>query len=349
MSSNKIVRAIDVGFGSTKFVALRQGAGEVHCGMFPSVAPQASATSDLGSEVFQRRNTCVVEVNGVRFEVGKDALLALDASYNRTLDTGFAATDAYIALVRGAIYYMGVDHIDLLMVGLPVNNVEKMQKELEKRLIGPHKIPNPRTPSGENGDRTVNVAQVKVLAQPAGAFFDYSVQNNRFQRMVNETNLIIDPGYFTLDWVVAKGTKVITARSDAVSGGMSAILATMAEAISKKIGTQLTDYTAIDDAIRAGKNPRFFGKEFDIKPYLPLGLEKARQSMSALATKVGSSADIDNIIVAGGGAEYFKKLVEAKFANHTVQITHDPVFANVRGFQFAGEHWLRQQVSRQAA
>lgn len=37
-----IVRAIDVGYGNTKFVVLRQGAGEIHCGLFPSIAPQAS-------------------------------------------------------------------------------------------------------------------------------------------------------------------------------------------------------------------------------------------------------------------------------------------------------------------
>lgn len=143
-----IVRAIDVGYGNTKFVALRQGAGEVHCGIFPSIAPQASVSSDLGGDLFQRRNTANILVNGVRYEVGKDSRLAQDVSYGRTLDPGFASTDAYIALIRGAIYYMGVDVIDVLVVGLPVNTYESNRGELEQRLVGDHLIPSPRTKDG---------------------------------------------------------------------------------------------------------------------------------------------------------------------------------------------------------
>lgn len=343
MSSNKIVRAIDVGFGNTKFVVLRQGAGEVHCGIFPSIAPQAPSTSDLGGEVFQRRNTAVVTVNDVRYEVGKDALLAQDASYGRILDPSYALTDAYIALVRGAFYYMGVTHIDVLVVGLPVNANENTRGELEKRLVGEHPIPLPRG-NASGGETIVRVEKVSVLPQPIGAFFDYSMQGDRYNKMRNEMNLVIDPGYYTLDWVVARGTKIVDARSGAHSGGMSAVLSTVGEAISKKLGTQLTDYSSIDEALRTKTNPRFFGKEFDLKPFLPLAKDKVRQFVAVLANKVGSSADIDNILLAGGGAEFFKDIIAEKFPHHSINITPDPVFANVRGFQFAGERWVKQSI-----
>lgn len=56
-----IVRAIDVGFGNTKFVALRQGQEGIHCGVFPSIAPQASVMADMGAELFQRRNISSVK------------------------------------------------------------------------------------------------------------------------------------------------------------------------------------------------------------------------------------------------------------------------------------------------
>lgn len=347
---SQIIRAIDVGYGNTKFVVLRQGAGEVHCGLFPSIAPQASASGDLGGEVFQRRNTATVEVNGVLYEVGKDARLAQDASYGRTLDPDYALTDTYIALVRGAIYYMGVDHIDVLVVGLPVNTYESKRGELEKRLVGEHRIPAPRSPKGTaQADKIVRVEHVRVLPQPIGAFFDYSIQGDRYQKMRQEMNLVIDPGFYTLDWVVAQGVKIVNARSGAHSGGMSAVLSTMGEAISRKIGTQLTDYSAIDDALRTGTNPRFYGKEYDLTPYLPLAKDKVRQFVAVLANKVGSSADIDNILLAGGGAEFFKDIIDDKFPHHNVLVTPDPVFANVRGFQFAGEHWAKSNSLPKAA
>lgn len=344
MSSNQVVRAIDVGYGNTKFVVLRQGGGEVHCGIFPSVTPQASTTIDLGGDVFQRRNTAIVDVNGVSYEVGKDAMLAQDSSYGRTLDPSFALSDPYIALVRGAIYYMGVDHINVLVVGLPVNNFESKKEELEKRLVGEHSIPLSRGTSGRSGVKKVHVAQVRVLPQPIGAFFDYSMQEDRYSKMRNEMNLVIDPGYYTLDWVTARGTKIVNARSGAYSGGMSAVLSVLGEAVSKKLGTQLVDYSMIDEALRSNTNPRFFGKEFDIQPYMALAKDKARQFVAVLANKVGSAADIDNILLAGGGAHFFKDIIAEKFDKHTINITPDPVFANVRGFQFAGEMWAKQSV-----
>jgi len=90
--SKPIIRAIDVGYGNTKFTVLRQGPSEIHCGVFPSIAPQASSMPDLAGDLFQRRNTAIVEANGVRFEVGTDAMLAKDASYGRTLDDAFCTT-----------------------------------------------------------------------------------------------------------------------------------------------------------------------------------------------------------------------------------------------------------------
>ena len=110
-------------------------------------------------------------------------------------------------------------------------------------------------------------------------------------------NLVIDPGYYTLDWVVAQGIKVNGARSGAQPGGMSSVLGAMAESISQRIGVQITDVSAIDDAIRTGQKPRFFGKELDIADQIllaigrtpnteGLGLEEAGVTMG---TRGGSS------------------------------------------------------------
>lgn len=52
-----IVRAIDVGYGNTKFVQFHAQGGEIACSLFPSIAPQASSGADLTGGVFQRRNT----------------------------------------------------------------------------------------------------------------------------------------------------------------------------------------------------------------------------------------------------------------------------------------------------
>lgn len=328
----QIVRAIDVGYGNTKYTMFHTPGDEVACATFPSIAPQASAGPDLSGGVFQKRNTHVIAVGNVRYEVGKDARLAQDASYGRILDPAYSLSDPYLALVRGAIAYMDVPKVDMLVLGLPVNTFEQYQQALADRVAGEHEVPD-----AYGAYRKVHIAQVRVLPQPIGGLFDHAVRHNVYGRMRNQMNLLIDPGYYTLDWVTAQGVKMINARSGAHAGGMSAILATMGEAISRKLGSQLTDYSAIDDAMRNGTNPRFYGREFDISEYVELAKAKARQFIAVLANKVGNSADIDNIVLVGGGAQFFKDVVQEKFPNHNIVIGDDPIYANVRGFQFAGE------------
>ena len=71
-----VVRALDVGFGHTKFVS-RVDRGEVRCTHFPSVAyPTASdeTTDPMGG----RRKTVGIPIDGLIYEVGPDVHLAAD-------------------------------------------------------------------------------------------------------------------------------------------------------------------------------------------------------------------------------------------------------------------------------
>lgn len=68
-----VVRAIDVGYGNTKFTSL-ETSSDIQCGVFPSLAPQASVGPDLAAGLMQRRNTVLVEVGGAEFF--KDVLAA---------------------------------------------------------------------------------------------------------------------------------------------------------------------------------------------------------------------------------------------------------------------------------
>ena len=341
MVRGKVVRAVDVGYGNTKFVMEHEHGKEVVCSLFPSLAPHASHGADLGAGVLKRRNTVVVDVEGVRYEVGKDSHLAQDASHGRILDTTYPTSDPYLALVRGALFYMGEAEIDLLVLGLPVTNFMAYKDKITERVVGKHLIPNLK--SMAMGDEAspemveVEVKKVAVFPQPLGAFFDYSIRENLYKDMKSQVNLIIDPGYFTLDWLLAQGIKPIDARSGGHDGGMSAILNTIGESVSKKVGARISDLSIIDNAIRTGKPPRFFGQEMDISEHINEGKAKARQFVSVLANKVGNGIDVDNIILAGGGAEFFKEAIQDKFPKHRLIITKDPVFANVRGFQIAGE------------
>ncbi|MBF1166224.1 MAG: hypothetical protein HXL68_14435 [Dechloromonas agitata] len=164
-----VVRAIDVGYGNTKFTSLVTNA-DIQCGVFPSLAPQASSGHDLAAGLMQRRNTVVVEVDGVKYEVGKDARLAHDASHGRVLDPDYSMTNAHMAMIRGALFYMRQPKIDLLVLGLPVNTFEKYSQALTKPVIGKHPVPL-REKSGGLCQRKVKVVNCRDIPQPIGTFF----------------------------------------------------------------------------------------------------------------------------------------------------------------------------------
>ena len=108
-----IVRAIDVGFGNTKYIRQHVSGMPPQCASFPSIAPVSTSDGRQGLGPMRSTDTIVVSVNGVNYQVGPDAMLS-DPSQTRVLDTSFPDTDTYLALVRGALYYMGDQDIDIV-------------------------------------------------------------------------------------------------------------------------------------------------------------------------------------------------------------------------------------------
>jgi plasmid segregation protein ParM len=255
---------------------------------------------------------------------------------NRHLLTDYSKSDAYLALLRGAIYYMGVDHIDLLGLGLPVSTYVQHKAGLADRVIGVHQC----------GPRSVEVRRVRVYPQPLGGFFDYSVRSRLFAQMSNETNLLIDPGYFTLDWLMTQGIKTIDARSGAANdGGMGSILRTIAKAIAQDLKvdeSELGEVGRIDAALRGEAKLRLFGELVNVEKYRVMGVAKAEEAINSMMHTIGRTGDIVNIVLVGGGSHFYLEPIMDRFPKHKIAVAHDPVFANVRGFQLIGE----QQAGR---
>ena len=188
----------------------------------------------------KERDTVVLKIGDTQYEVGKHVSMAQaagDESLN--LDKRFCLSDEYLARLRGALYYMrgkdakGIqytpDHVELLVVGLPVNafHDEDLRKSMITRLAGKHELPE---------GRSLVVDRVIVLPQPLGSFFEHAYKSGGLDTMVRQVNLLIDPGFHTFDWLLCDGMFPIDAKSSAVNRGMSAILSLMADEINKNEG-----------------------------------------------------------------------------------------------------------------
>lgn len=321
-----IVRGLDVGFGNTKYVSSHPDGCDIRCRLFPSVVPHACAP-DLSGGVIARRNTVRVTVNEIEYEVGPDAELALNTHSTRVLDKDFARTPEYLALCRGALHYMGVPHLDLLVVGLPVSMLASRSAWLKEALQGTHELAQ-----GE----IVTVEKVLVLAQPLGGFIDFALTQGLYGRLRESRNLIIDPGFFTVDWVLAQGIQPITPRCGSVASGVHAVLRRLAHVLGEDYAVDLEDLSVLDRGLRTGAL-NLFGKEIPIDKYISRITPGIDEAINAIASSVGDGRDIDSIVLVGGGAQLYRAAIERRFPRHRVQIVADPVFANVRGFQLAGQ------------
>ncbi|MDU7589089.1 MAG: PRTRC system protein D, partial [Acidovorax sp.] len=329
-----IVRAVDVGSGNTKFVTGVVG-NEIRCASFPSVAyPSSGETPHWPAS--ERRKTVCIPVGPLFYEVGPDVGLAADTFRAKQLHDEYTESPEYMALLRGALSMMKVSHIDLLIVGLPVALFSLKKSALEKTMAGEHQI---------GGGKTVTVAKAMAVAQPQGALVHYAAEHKKMATIGTEQSLVIDPGSRTFDWLVTRGMRLVQKQSHSINRGMSDVLRLLAAEISKDVGLPYRDYDAIDLALRSGKSPVIFQKPYDMGRHLPLAESVAQQAVSTMRQWIETPESLQNIILVGGGAFLFKKAVKAAFPKHRIHEVKEPMFANVRGFQLAGQNYAASAIA----
>lgn len=323
-----IVRAVDVGYGNTKYVTGVSG-DEIRCASFPSLAypfpRDPSAT--LGGD---RRKTVAIPIGGMFYEVGPDVMLAADAFRATQIHDGYIDTPEYLALARGALRFMKVDVIDLLVVGLPVAMFGARKTALEKLMTGSHDV---------GSGKKVLVRKALAMAQPNGALIDYASQHDKVIAMENENSLVIDPGSRTFDWLVARGMKLSYKRSHSVNRGVADILQVIADDISAEIGRPYNQLDAIDAALRAGKSLSIFQRTYPLARMKPVVESITKQAVGAMMRRIGEIYDVQHVILVGGGAFLFKKAIKEAFATHQILEVKEPMYANLRGYQIAGTNY----------
>ena len=207
-----VVRALDVGFGHTKFVSSVDGSG-VRCAHFPSVAypTESDETTDpMGG----RRKTVGIPIDGLIYEVGPDVHLAADVFNAKQMHERYSETPEYLAMLRGALYYMKVERIDLLVVGLPVAAFKaKKRAALERLVLGKHDV---------GRGKMVQVERARVVPQPQGALMYYGHVHDRVAEVRKERSLIIDPGSMK-NYDIDKYLAEINVAVDAVGGSVNLV------------------------------------------------------------------------------------------------------------------------------
>jgi plasmid segregation protein ParM len=322
-----VVRAIDVGFGYTKFVTHVEGTA-ITCNHFPSIAA-ASVSDPAGRAWGGRRKTVAVRVGELFYEAGPDIDLALGNFRPQLLRTDdYLNTAEYLALMRAAMDFMQLDTIDLLVVGLPVALFSAKKSALERLAAGEHSVSN---------GRIVRVKKALAVAQPQGALVSFASSEGKMDRLRQYESLIIDAGSRTFDWLVTRGMRLVTSRSNSVNRGVHNVLSTIANEIGIDIGEPFQDLDALDLALRKIRPLMLWGKPYSVEKYRPLVAPIAYDAVQSMLGSIGHRNRFECIVVAGGGSYLFKKAIREAFPQYRLEEVSEPMYANVRGYQVAGQ------------
>lgn len=326
------ILAIDVGFGNTKLCwdATRGVYSEF---TFKSIAPisllkQESMTGAGGMD------RVGIMVNGTQYLVGPEAV---DAGGVATLETNFVGRPQYLALLRGAIYYhmkcSGVVHqtIDALAVGLPVSNYSLHRSALEKLAIGTHTIATPPGLSNSFGDNlNVEVKRVLVLPQPLGALRARAATDSSIADAA-KTNLIIDAGFNTFDWLLSRGMRVDIERSGSFEGGVAHILKRVSNQAGKILGVGALDFNEVERALESGELV-VNAKKYDFKAFQTVAEAAADAVVDRFMNAQDQVGRIDQIVMTGGGAKFYVAALRRRFPDHKIVADEKSIMSNVRGF-----------------
>ena len=321
-----IIRSIDVGFGQTKYVSAASE-DTIECTHFPSIALPSLVDTNRRAMLGGRRKTVSIPIGSMFYEVGHEVDLAGMPSRPALSIESYVESPEHLALLRGALHFMEVDHIDLLVIGLPVSMFAQRKAQVEKLASGEHKV---------GKGRTVTVARALTVAQPQGALVTYAVQHDALDSIKRQESLIIDAGSRTFDWLCARGLRLVSNRSHSAPYGVYNITSLIAEAIAAKIGESYEDRDAIDLALRKQKPLTLFGEQHPIERYKPIVDSIAQEAVRAMSLSIGGKYRFDNIVLVGGGTHLFKRALREAFPKQKLQEVAEPIYANVRGYQRAG-------------
>ena len=337
----KTILAIDIGYGNTKAVWNRRDTkGKIVWDeiCFPSVAMQVRQSLEV--EGLANPDRIMVNIDGRLYYVGPEATGGAEMLVG---GVDFISKPEYEALICGAWSYMMkslgrvVPTVDALVLGLSMANFLVRRGELSDVGNRIHKVPVPVSLKHGIAQISVKASQVYVIPQPYGSMrlahetaLDDDLASDGF------TAIVIDPGYGTLDWFVARGLVPQMEMSSSFEGGVRMILKEVSLKIGKEHGAGSPNMSLVAKGLQNG----FMldgGKRIDMTQYA-LDVELAANTLTSqfLQRFELRKEGINRIILTGGGAKYFARPLSLQLPEYTIETMDMPVMANARGFWLHG-------------
>lgn len=323
----RIKVGLDIGYSGVK-IAHGSGRAPAVLNLPVGAAPIERTAKALDGSYFLGEGHEVL-LDGKPWVAGVDPR-TLDG-FVRRLDESYPATPEYKALFYAALSAIGAPKIASLVTGLPVRQFqdEGEREALRARLVGRHHI---------REGLTVEVEHVTVVPQPAGAFMAHSSTEGLepHERLrPDDTSLIVDPGHWSLDWIVYAGGFQNRSSGSTSSAGQ-VMIQRAAELLSAQHKIKLPEARLERAVITRQRTLQVGNVELNFWPALEAvageivdaNLVQIRGSIRAVSDRLG----VDMVLLTGGGANLFEGAIRKAFPDSRVAVVKDSVLANARGF-----------------
>lgn len=310
----------DIGYGYTKFAI---GA---KLGIIPSIvgSPDRSVFS-LG------QTSTIIEYTDHRYMIGSDAVRQSQFQARRE-DRDWIHSPEYQTLFYAVLAQ--ASPTPTIVTGLPLAWYQSDKNILKANLSRYHEF------TVDNGhgmtEYAVTPKVVYIVPQPFGAFF--AEVFNALGGLKEPTLLdgrcgIIDVGSKTTNILTVEGGSDIPGRSQTViKGGWD-----VARAVARHLEEVAPELDPSDYQLQAAIQSRtitYYSQPIDLTATIAGAVQGFADNISATATQLwGSGADLDAIILSGGGMYLLSDALRGLFSRHGRVITPDkPEYANAIGF-----------------
>lgn len=336
--NHRIPIGLDPGFGGTK--AAYVGAEGARVASVPSVV--GVGQTDLGllsigmlSARSRSRQPDQVTFGGVTYLVGEKV-----ERYARPVERMDFSRLSDGPELRGLVYdvvfrLLGQGkHQATMMVGLPVEVMadrdlaRSTRQSLRRWMIGEHEFT-------VNGHEThIDIKEVQVMAQPAGAFFAWGLNDQGTWRRaaadLKAPVAICDIGFNTLDVLAVEGGEVVGRFTGGDTVGMRRAAELLIQSVRRSCGVGLGLHEA--DALVRQRQPRLptaLG-ERDLGAEVEQALDTtAAAVVSFVERHWGNGRQFAHLLFTGGGAEALREPLLRQYPQGLV--LPDPVTANALG------------------
>lgn len=309
---------LDVGYSATK--------GATAETVF-SFASAAGPVEMLPDRFGAADDTLLVAIDGQTWAAGIEPTRLQGRS--RVLHKDYTCTKQYKALFFAGLVRAGYSSIDCLATGLPVTqyNDKSLREALRTRLEGVHRPAQ---------DVEIEVKKVYVYPQPVGTWAEALAEESgeNAERFTRARILVLDPGYYSVDYTVISGGEL----RQKSSGTSTLAMATLIERVSYEIRRVRSGSPSVDEiemALRLGRPLEYRGTEIDLKTLVQgVAADMVPDILDDVRSAIRQEGDPDIVVLTGGGAATYESAARRVFEidGTRVIIPKDPSTANAQGF-----------------